>query len=201
MKKESVAIGGAVLAALGASLCCIGPLLFVVIGIGAFSAAAVFERGRPYLLAAAVLALAFGFYCVYFRRESCEPGDACATKPVTRAGRLGLWIASLAVLAFALSPFYVGYISAAMVRGKGEAVTRPAGDSSSNSLESVVIEVEGMDCASCEMPIKAALEKNPGVRSATVSYERKKAEVIYDGTKTDINQIKQAIDSTGYKAK
>ena len=76
MKKENVAIGGAVLTALGASLCCVGPLLALAFGVGAFGAAAVFVSARPYLLAAAVLALAFGFYRIYFRREACAPGEA-----------------------------------------------------------------------------------------------------------------------------
>ena len=43
--------GGAVAAAFGAGLCCIGPVLFALFGLGAFGAASVFESLRPYLLA------------------------------------------------------------------------------------------------------------------------------------------------------
>ena len=205
MKRESLVIGGGVLAAIGASLCCIGPLLFVALGIGAFGAASVFESARPYLLGAAVLALAFGFYRTYFRRESCAPGEVCATKPINRASRAALWVVSVAVLVFALAPYYVGYIAAAIVRSRPPvtvpAVAPTANSQSFSSLETITVEVEGMDCSSCEMPIKAALERTPGVRAAIVSYERGNARVEYDSNQTDVNQIRSAIDSTGFKSK
>ena len=97
MKEEKILTGGAIIAAIAASLCCIGPLLFAVLGLGAFGAASVFEAGRPYLLDFAVLALAFGFHRAYFRRELCAPGEACAIKPAGRVNRVFLWVASAAV--------------------------------------------------------------------------------------------------------
>ncbi len=51
------------------------------------------------------------------------------------------------------------------------------------------------------MPIKAAIELTPGVRSADVSYERGEARVEYDAKQTDVDQIKRAINSTGYRSK
>ncbi|MCA1593366.1 MAG: cation transporter [Acidobacteria bacterium] len=208
MKEERIAVGGAVVAAVAASLCCIGPLLFVMLGAGAFGAAGVFETARPYLLGAAALLLAVGFYRTYFRRDAaCAPGEACAIKSVSRASRAGLWIASVAVLAFALSPYYVGYIAAAFIRKQPPVATTPAAvpatgsESSQASLETITVEVENMDCTSCEVPIRAALEKTPGVRAADVSYQRGVARVSYDPRQTDINQIKRAISSTGYKAR
>ncbi|MGH9873523.1 MAG: mercuric transporter MerT family protein [Pyrinomonadaceae bacterium] len=208
MKEERLAIGGAVIAAIAASLCCIGPLLFVVLGLGAFGAAAAFQTARPYLLAAAVLLLAFGFYRTYFRRASaCAPGEACETKPINRASRIGLWIASIAVLAFALSPYYVDYTASAFVRRQVPVqtapATAPAAESapSQTNLETVTVKVAGMDCTACEAPIRAVLEKTPGVRSADVSYKRGDARVEFDPKRTNIEQIKRAIDSTGYKAK
>src|SRR5215216_4568953 len=103
MIKEKAVVGGAVVAGFLASLCCIGPLLFVLLGVSAFGAATAFESARPYLLAGSVLLLALGYYWTYFRRrEECAPGEACATKPVGRVNLVGLWVASIAVLAFAV---------------------------------------------------------------------------------------------------
>jgi len=208
MREERLAIGGAIVTAFVATLCCIGPLLFVVLGLGAFGAAAAFETARPYLLGLAELILAFGFYRTYFRRaEACAPGEACATKPVNRASRVGLWIASIAVLAFALSPYYVEYISAAIVRRQPPVAATPsvapAADNSvsQSNLQTVTVQVEGMDCVSCEMPIKAALEKVPRVRSSDVSCKRGDARVEFDPKQISVEQIKRAISSTGYKAK
>lgn len=198
MKSEKLALGGAMAAAFGAALCCIGPVLFALLGLGAFSAASVFASLRPYLLAVAVLALAFGFYRVYFRREECAPGEACATKPVSKINRAALWVALFVVVAFALSPYYVGYIAAAVAHPKQPA---PIASVQSDLLETVTVEVEGMTCESCEVPIKAALDKTPGVRSAEVSFKNGNARIQYDPTQTNLDKIKSAINSTGYKAK
>ncbi len=209
MKEEKLAVGGAVVAAIVAGLCCVGPVLFAALGLGAFGAAAFFESARPYLLAGAVLLLAFGFYWVYFRKQpACAPGEACATKPANRIGRAGLWTATVAVLAFALAPYYIGYVASALARRRMPVTTMnqtaPASKQetrSQDSIETVTVKVEGMSCTACEVPIRDALANTPGVRSADVSYKRGDARVKYDPSKTNVDQIKRAIDSTGYKAK
>ena len=193
MKKEKLATGGAVVAAFTASLCCTGPLLFVLLGLGTFGAATAFESARPYLLSAAVLLLAFGFYRGYFRREACAPGEACATRPVSRASRVGLWIAAVVVLAFTLSPYYAG---ALVRRGSGSPNTS---NESSNQQQWATFKVSGMTCAGCEVTIKLALERTPGVRSAEVSYERGEAVVVYDPSVTTPEKLRDAINETGYK--
>ncbi|MBL8170131.1 MAG: cation transporter [Acidobacteria bacterium] len=198
MKSEKLALGGAMAAAFGAALCCIGPVLFALLGLGAFSAASVFQSLRPYLLAVAVLALAFGFYRVYFRREECAPGAACATKPVSKVNRAALWVALFVVTAFALSPYYIGYIATAVAR---QQQTAPGASAQSGLLETVTVAVEGMTCESCEVPIKAALDKTPGVRSAEVSFKQGTARIQYDPAQTNLDKIKSAVNSTGYKAK
>ena len=207
MSEQRVTVGGAVVAAIAASLCCVGPVLFAVLGLGAFGASALFQSARPYLLAGAVLLLAAGFYRVYFRKEtSYAPGEACATKPINRAGRAGLWIAAVAVLAIALAPHYVGHIASAFARRPSAAATSSqtapgAGETSFEArLESVTVKVEGMSCAACEVPIRDVLSRTPGVRAADVSYQRGDVQIKYDPKQTDINKIKRAIDSTGYKA-
>lgn len=198
MKSEKLALGGAIAAAFGAALCCVGPVLFAVLGLGAFGAASVFASLRPYLLAVALLALAFGFYRAYFRREQCAPGEACATTPVSKVNRATLWIALFVVVAFALSPYYVGYIAATVVHQKQPA---PVAVAQSGLLEAVTIEVEGMSCESCEVTVKAALDKTPGVHSAEVSFKQGTARVQYDPAQTNLDKLKSAINSTGYKAK
>lgn len=205
MKKEKLAVGGAVVAAIAASLCCIGPLLFVVLGVGAFGAATAFESARPYLLAAAGLLLAFGFYRAYFRREeACAPGEACGTKPVNKASRVGLWIASIAVLAFALSPYYAGTLASRLSKKTVTDVqpTAPATQSSSAPASATTtLKVEGMTCASCETTISLALEQTPGVRSARASFERGEVVVEYDPGQVTPAQLAQSVnEKTAYKA-
>jgi len=192
VSKENVAVSGAVLTAIGASLCCIGPILTLLFGVGAFGAATIFASARPYLLVAAVLALAFGFYQLYLRREDCAPGEACPTTPTSRVARLTLWTASVAVLIFALTPYYVGTLARHL------SPKRKIAEAPQSVTARETFKVSGMTCAGCETTIKLALEQSPGVRTAEVSYDRGEAVVEYDTTLTNTDKLCAAINETGY---
>lgn len=208
MKEEKIITGGAVVAAIAASLCCVGPLLFALLGLGAFGAASVFESGRPYLLAFAVLAVSFGFYRSYFQKESCAPGEACATKPANRFNRIFLWAASFAVLTFALSPYFAGAIATSLSKTSvtaeqpkvpAEQVQNAAPVAQEDTT--TTLKIKGMTCAGCETTIQLVLEKVPGVRSASASYERSEAVVKYDPSAVTPGQLAQAVnEQTDYKA-
>lgn len=197
MRAEKLTTFGAVFAAFAASLCCIMPLVFVVFGLGAFGAAAAFETVRPYFLATAALLLAFGFYRAYFRREEVCASDAeCATKPVNRISRAGLWFASLAVMAFALAPYYAGTLAHRVITPSMQA-------SNIDSMPIVAqanFKIKGMTCAGCATTIKLTLEKTAGVRCAEVSYERAEAIVDYDPKIITPEEIREAINQSGFKA-
>ncbi len=86
MRKTALAGAGKVLAAFLGSLCCMGPLLFVTLGVGA-GLASTFEPLRP-LFAVAMLGLfAIAFYTVYGRRVA--PGTLGQSGASTDGGRVG----------------------------------------------------------------------------------------------------------------
>lgn len=93
----------AVGAALLASLCCIGPVLFVTLGVGA-GLASRFEPLRPLFTGLTVGLLALGFYSVYGRRPaatsiaSCEVDATCAVPRSRTRDKVLLWIAALVAL-------------------------------------------------------------------------------------------------------
>lgn len=185
--KERLTTRGAVAAA-AARLCCTGPFVFVAPGLGAFGASAAFETLRPYLLGAAVLLLAFGFYRAYFQRSE----TAYATKPASRAMRAALWVAAFSVIAFALSPYYAGALTRRLsAKSAQPAATRPA-------TARATFKVAGMACAGCEATIKHALDETAGVRGSEVSFDRGEAAVEYDPGVTDIAKIQKAIEEIGY---
>lgn len=101
-----LALLGAVGAAFGASLCCIGPILFVTVGVGAGLGSS-FEPLRPLLTVLAGVALGIGFYTVYGRRgqpAGCSPGEACAVPATRRRNQVILWTATvLAVVLWSFS--------------------------------------------------------------------------------------------------
>lgn len=196
MKNEKWIISSAVVAALGASLCCIVPLLGVIFGISIFSGlAAMFAPARPFLLGAAILLLAGGFYWIYFRRTdaACAVDGECVTN---RMNRVGLWIASIAVLLFAAAPYLTPSILARI--DKGEAPKTMIMENEKTAR--VRFKVTGMTCGGCEATIVKALEKTPGVQKAEVSYERGEAVVDYNPNQTTPEKIRDAINSTGYAA-
>jgi mercuric ion transport protein len=91
-----------VFAAFLASLCCIGPLVFVTLGVGA-GLASTFEPLRPIFGVVTAMLLAVGFYVVYRPRRdagdaTCAPGETCATSR-PRRDRLFVWAAALLSLA------------------------------------------------------------------------------------------------------
>ena len=73
-----------VAAAVGASACCAGPLLLVVLGVGGawVSRLVALEPLQPYLVAAALLFFALAWCRLYRPPQACAPEQPCATPPV-----------------------------------------------------------------------------------------------------------------------
>ena len=199
--KDKVVLGGSIIAAIAASLCCLGPLVAVALGMGAFGAAAAFESIRPYLLGVTALLLAVAFYLTYRKREvRCEDGS-CQVRGASRASKMMLWFATIAVIAFAAFPYYSGALLRASTKKNASPANSETASNMSNPGEAVVVvKVSGMTCDSCAFHIQNALTKVPGVKSADVSYEKGQAVVSYDPGATNPDAIRAAIDATGYKA-
>ena len=64
--------------------------------------------------------------------------------------------------------------------------------------QTVALNVPTMDCATCPITIKAALVRVPGVSKAKVSYERREAVVVFDDSKTNVDELKKATSDAGY---
>src|SRR5437867_12683077 len=109
--KEKPVILASIGAAIAASLCCIGPLVAVVLGLGAFGAASVFETLRPYLLGITFALLAGAFNLVYRTAKAgdCAEGE-CSVKSPSRYTKAMLWLATILVLLFALFRYYSGLV-------------------------------------------------------------------------------------------
>ena len=60
-------------------------------------------------------------------------------------------------------------------------------------------EVEGMHCDGCAQSITTALKAVPGVKSATVSFEAKKATVITEGEQPATSDIEKTISDMGFR--
>ncbi|MGB7290804.1 MAG: mercuric transporter MerT family protein [Thermodesulfobacteriota bacterium] len=96
-------------AAIGASACCILPLVFFALGISGAWIGNLFalEPYKPYFIVAAILFLGFGFYKVYRKptAESCERGTFCARRDSDRINKISLWLAAILVGLAILWPY------------------------------------------------------------------------------------------------
>lgn len=97
---------GAVVAAFLASLCCVGPLVFVTLGIGA-GLASRFEPLRPLFTILTLGLLAVGFYTVYGAgfnaggqqaAAACGPDGECAVPRNRSTEKVLLWVATVVAL-------------------------------------------------------------------------------------------------------
>lgn len=62
------------------------------------------------------------------------------------------------------------------------------------------IKVSGMTCGACAVSVKSALTRVNGVKSADVSSDKGLATVVYDDEQTNEQQLREAINRTGFKA-
>lgn len=99
---------GGVIAAIAASLCCVGPLVLVMLGIGGAWVAnlAVLEPFRPYFLGAAVIALFFAWKKIYRApAAACTPGSLCAMPQTSRIYKVLFWIVAVLVVLAMVFPY------------------------------------------------------------------------------------------------
>ncbi|MBN8756304.1 MULTISPECIES: mercuric transporter MerT family protein [Variovorax] len=98
-----------VLAAIGASVCCVGPLVLLMLGVGGAWVAnlTALEPLRPWLIGVTLLFLGLAFRRLYLQPQVCEPGAACAE--LLRRQRWIFWIVVLALLALLSVPWLAPY--------------------------------------------------------------------------------------------
>ncbi len=102
---------GALLAAIGASVCCVGPLLFLSLGVGGawISTLTSMEAVRPLFFSIALLMIWMGFMRLYLSENDCKDGKICALDRNTRNQRVIFWIVSAGILMLLTFPWYAPY--------------------------------------------------------------------------------------------
>jgi len=178
-----------ILAAVLGSICCIGPLLLVAVGLGA--GAALIGRYHWFFIVSGLAVLTWA-WAKYLREKTiCE----CEHKPMEgrRSGMLMLLLVTALVLGFAGLNISRYVLATAPVSAPGE--TQLA-----NGLNRIVISVEGLTCVTCEIAVRHGLRRIDGVKAMQVSAATKTARVDYEPSKTNPEQVVAAINSTGYRA-
>jgi copper chaperone CopZ len=193
-KRKGLLLGASVAAAIGASLCCILPILAAVTGAGAIAAGVAFEEWRPYLLGVTGLLLASGLLVAYRdHKKACAAGSLCATKPMSRWNYIALGILAAGVVALAAFPYYSGAVAQMVVRQPS-----PAHSASSVALSTVTFRVPDMDCPACAVSLSATLRQLPGVADAKLDVSSQQAVVTYDPATQNVAALEKVISDAGF---
>lgn len=178
----------AILSALFASVCCVGPLVLIAFGLGTLGLGVVIGRYHWAFLTVGVLMILFSWRRYFREKKKCRI-NKCKMEN-KRITQIILSVTTAIVLFFLGLNLYtftgrsVNAASVAPVVG----------------VKTIAIPVEGMTCFTCEVAVSTALKRVDGVVNAQASAKKGVAMVSYDPDKTDIKQLIDTIDKTGYKA-
>lgn len=98
----------AVLAAVAASICCVGPFVLLMLGVGGawIGNLTALEPYRPVFIGATLVFLGLAFRKLYLVPEACESSKPCANPITRRNQRLIFWIATVILAALIAFPWY-----------------------------------------------------------------------------------------------
>ena len=104
---------GSIVSAFFSSLCCVGPLVFTALGIGAgatgfLASTAQFAKGlipyRPIFIGLTFVLLGIGFFSVYRKKTDCATDSDCSIKNIHRI-KTALWIITGIAIILILLPY------------------------------------------------------------------------------------------------
>jgi copper chaperone CopZ len=187
MEKQTLVSVGGVTAAIVASLCCIGPVLVVFLGVGSIAAFSAFEIYRPYLIGLTVALISVAFYLTYRKREvKCEDGT-CKIEGASKWAKTGVWTVTI-LAGLAVGFPYLGFSPQTSVN---KAV---------DSTAVVTLNISGMDCKACAAGVEGSLANIKGVRKARVSFQSGKATIEYDNKIVKPTVFVDRVNDSGFKA-
>jgi mercuric ion transport protein len=101
-----------ILAAVGATSCCLLPLLLVGVGLGGawIATARSLEVLQLPFAVICVLSLGYAFFRLYLRPPVCSPGQECELPRVQRVQRAVFWTALGAIVLLGVAYAFVPYL-------------------------------------------------------------------------------------------
>ncbi|MDX5422203.1 MAG: mercuric transport protein MerTP [Hymenobacteraceae bacterium] len=184
--------GAGLVAALGASICCITPLLAIMAGTSGIAASfSWLEPLRPYLIGVTVLVLGSAWYQKLkpVKQENCE----CDITPKQNFMQSKTFLSIITVFAAVMLAF-PSYAHVFYPQTQGQQIV-----ADKSNVQTVEIKIKGMTCAGCEAHVNSEVNKLSGILKVKTSYANGNTLVQFDKTKTDVKQIEKAVSTTGYK--
>jgi len=184
---------GALIGAIGASVCCLGPLLLLALGIsGAWiSNLAAFDAYRPIFSLITLGFLGFAFYKVYHKPKEaeCAEGSYCANPKADKRNKIILWIVTAFIMVLLVFPYLVPVLFA-QTTSQAKVETKQ-----------VILAVTNMSCSACPITVKKSLNKLDGVKEVKVTLNPPEAIVTYSPSKVAISELTEATKNAGFPSK
>lgn len=139
---------GGIIAAVGSSICCVGPLVLGVLGVGGASSLLFLEDYRNIILIVVIILITIGWIMNYrLEQKECVDGTVCAAPKKKRFRRISLSIGTFIAVFFMASPILLSSISEAK------------NQSSDSQAKVKTLYIKGMTCGGCELGVREALKK------------------------------------------
>ncbi|MDT8385729.1 MAG: mercuric transporter MerT family protein [Gammaproteobacteria bacterium] len=109
---KNTSLIAAAVAAIGASLCCVGPLVLLTLGIGGawIGNLSALEPFRPIFIGVMLLFLGLAFRKLYLVPEACAVGKPCANPVTRRNQRVIYWVVTVLLALLVTFPWYGPYL-------------------------------------------------------------------------------------------
>ena len=111
MKNAKITTGfliGAVLTGIVASLCCVGPLVLLLLGVAGAWASNLTSLAflRPFTIPLTLVLLGIAFWKLYITPRSCSVDKPCVEPKVLRIQRILFWIIAVLLIGLLTFPWY-----------------------------------------------------------------------------------------------
>ena len=174
--KSSTSLGGALLAAGAAAICCVGPLIPILLGLGSATALFGLDRYKPWFIGLGLLILAHASWFAERKQNRCCAGKSKARNVKTVATIFCTGIGAYLLLQFAVVPA-LSSIASSKVAADHENANQIADG------QDVKLKIDGMTCAGCAVGMESAFLEIPGVSTAKVDWKTGHATVRIDAEK------------------
>ncbi len=177
---------GGLYATLISSICCIIPLLLLILGFG-LTVGLVISGFRPYFIIGGIVFIGIYIF-VHIRKKSRK--CACSTSEmIRREEKFILSTVFTFAIGFLLVNLLVIPLLSSFVLAKGDDINSP----DHGRLMGVKLKIDGMTCESCAGIIQEKLLNTKGVVKADISYKDGTGTVIYDPDLISVKQIVERI--------
>ena len=181
-----------IVASLGASLCCITPVLAVLAGsAGLASTFSWLDPLRPYFIGITILVLAYVWWEKLKPKEqiTCE----CETQEKISFVRTKTFLSLVTVFAIVTISFpYYGDYFIKEDSKKDVVIVQE------KNIVAYDVKISNMTCPACEATVGNAIHTQDGIINLDISYKTGNATIKFDSSKISIEAIKKAIDTTGF---